>query len=55
MLASLGAEEARAAVVDGEARVTCEFCGRVYVFTAGEVEHLLAGPVADVEPPGLLQ
>lgn len=55
MLASLGADEARAAVVDGEARVTCEFCGRSYSFTGQDVEQLLEIPAADVEASERLQ
>ena len=55
MLVSLGAEEARAAVVDGEARVVCEFCGTAYAFTGEEVESLLATPVPDVEAADRLQ
>lgn len=55
MLASLGTEEARAAVVDDEARVTCEFCGRSYGFSAEDIEQLLAAPVSDLGPPERLQ
>ena len=44
MLRSLGPEEARAAVIDGAARVRCEFCGERYEFTQGEVETLLSLP-----------
>ncbi len=42
MLVSLGQEEARAAVDagDGEAKVTCEFCGQEYRFDGGKVEEL---------------
>ena len=55
MLVSLGAEEARAAVVDGEANVVCEFCGTSYAFTAGEIDRLLEAPAADVEAADRLQ
>ena len=55
MLVSLGAEEARAAVVDGEAKVVCEFCGTSYAFTAGEIDRLLEAPAADVEAADRLQ
>ncbi|WP_343226412.1 Hsp33 family molecular chaperone HslO [Luteimonas sp. S4-F44] len=55
MLVSLGETEARAAAVDGEASVTCEFCGRVYRFSADEIENLLAAPVASGEASDRLQ
>ncbi|MFP7722110.1 Hsp33 family molecular chaperone HslO [Lysobacter sp. A3-1-A15] len=42
MLASLGADEARAAVIDGQAEVRCEFCGQRYSFDPADVERLLA-------------
>ena len=50
MLASLGGEEARAAVDagDGEARVRCEFCGQEYRFDGGQVEHLLRDAAAEM-------
>ena len=40
MLTSLGAEEAHAALADGEAVVRCEFCGRSYRFSPGEIAGL---------------
>ena len=55
MLASLGTEEARAAVIDGAARVRCEFCGERYAFSSGEVEALLADHESAVEAPGRVQ
>lgn len=55
MLRSLGAEEARAAVIDGAARVRCEFCGERYEFSAPEVEELLAAPSADTPAPDRVQ
>lgn len=55
MLVSLGPEEARGAVIDGEAKVVCEFCGARYAFTQDEVETLLAAPAADVEAAERLQ
>ncbi len=55
MLASLGDEEARAAVIDGEARIICEFCGQSYVFTPDQVEALLALPTTPLDPPERLQ
>lgn len=42
MLRSLGPEEARAAVIDGAARVQCEFCGEAYRFEPAQVEALFA-------------
>ena len=50
MLASLGPEEARAAVVagDGEARVRCEFCGQEYRFDGGQIEQLLRAAAAEM-------
>ena len=55
MLRSLGAEEARAAVIDGAARIRCEFCGERYEFTAGKVEELLAAPSPDTPAPDRVQ
>ncbi len=55
MLRSLGAEEARAAVIDGAARIRCEFCGARYEFTAGQVEELLAAPSTDTPAPDRVQ
>jgi len=49
MLVSLGADEARAAVVDGEVKVICEFCGTPYRFTAEAIEHLIQAPEIDME------
>ena len=55
MLLSLGAEEARAAVIDGEARIVCEFCGQTYLFTPDQIEALLATPAANLDAPERLQ
>jgi molecular chaperone Hsp33 len=55
MLASLGADEARAALVDGKAEVICEFCGRHYTFGAEEIDQLLEAPEVDVEVSDRLQ
>lgn len=41
MLLSLGAEEARAAVIEGEALIHCDFCGQAYRFDTGQIEALL--------------
>ncbi|WP_202844293.1 Hsp33 family molecular chaperone HslO [Luteimonas saliphila] len=55
MLRSLGGGEARAAVIDGAARIRCEFCGERYAFTRAEVEDLVAGPEADLAAPERVQ
>ncbi|WP_101924908.1 MULTISPECIES: Hsp33 family molecular chaperone HslO [Luteimonas] len=55
MLLSLGAEEARAAVIDGEARIICEFCGQSYRFTPAEIETLLSLPSTPLDAPERLQ
>lgn len=55
MLASLGADEARAAVIGGQAQVRCEFCGQTYRFDAAQVEALLATAASELEPPPRLQ
>lgn len=41
MLANLGPDEARAALSDGVAEVSCDFCGQSYRFDAGQIEELL--------------
>lgn len=43
MLVNLGPDEARAAVIEGEAVVHCDFCGQAYRFDAPQIEQLLAG------------
>jgi molecular chaperone Hsp33 len=40
MLAALGAEEAHAALADGEAVVRCEFCGQSYRFSPEQIGGL---------------
>ena len=57
MLVSLGSEEADAAVAagDGEARVTCEFCGQDYRFDAAQVATLFAQAAAAHPSPAALQ
>ena len=55
MLQSLGPAEARAAVIDGAARIRCEFCGQRYAFAPAEVEALVAGPGADLPAPDRVQ
>lgn len=54
MLASLGRAEAEAALVDGTARIRCEFCGQSYDFDAAGVHALFTPAGAPMEaPPGL--
>lgn len=55
MLASLGREEAEAALVDGTtATVHCEFCGQAYVFDSADVHALFTAPRSPMTaPPGL--
>lgn len=55
MLHSLGTAEAEAAVIDGAARVQCEFCGERYAFSPAEVARLFSLPDALSEPPERLQ
>ena len=55
MLCSLGADEARAAVIDGAARIRCEFCGARYEFRPEAVESLLAAPAIDIPAPERVQ
>ncbi len=57
MLVSLGSAEAAAAVDagDGEARVTCEFCGQDYRFDAAQMATLFAQAAAAHPSPAALQ
>lgn len=55
MLGALGADEARAAVIDGAARVRCEFCGERYAFDQAQVEALLAEEAPTLEAPARVQ
>lgn len=57
MLVSLGEDEARAAVIDGQAQVHCDFCGKEYAFSPDEVEALFSqAPAAPTAPgPSALQ
>lgn len=55
MLQSLGEEEARAAVIDGAARIRCEFCGERYELGPADVAALFSGPTADTEAPARVQ
>lgn len=55
MLASLGKDEAEAAVIDGAARVQCEFCGQQYGFKPEEVSALFEGSATRQDAPERLQ
>lgn len=55
MLQSLGAAEAHAALMDGQAEVRCEFCGRQYLFNPTEIEALFALPPVGMPGPERLQ
>ncbi|MGH8031446.1 MAG: Hsp33 family molecular chaperone HslO [Luteimonas sp.] len=55
MLQSLGIDEARAAVIDGSARVHCEFCGQHYAFAAIEVDALFIRASSQMQAPERLQ
>lgn len=55
MLESLGEEEAVAAVIDGAARVRCEFCGQAYMFDRAAIDALFTPAGRPMAPPDLLQ
>ncbi|WP_430540554.1 Hsp33 family molecular chaperone HslO [Pseudoxanthomonas sacheonensis] len=55
MLQSLGAEEAHAALADGQAEVRCEFCDQRYIFSAREIDELFALPPVGIQAPERLQ
>ena len=55
MLQSLGENEARATVIDGAARIQCEFCGQRYVFGPDEIEGLFLPPGPTLDAPERLQ
>ena len=55
MLHSLGEDEARAALADGQADVRCEFCGQRYLFTDVQVEELFRLAGVEVQAPERLQ
>lgn len=55
MIASLGPDEARASVVDGEVHVVCEFCGQDYRFSPDEVETMLRTAADAVASPERMQ
>ncbi len=55
MLESLGVEEARAAVIDGSARIRCEFCGQAYRFEGAEIDALFTNQGLLMKAPERLQ
>ena len=55
MLHSLGEDEARAALADGQADVRCEICGQRYLFTDVQVEELFSLAGVEVQAPERLQ
>lgn len=55
MLASLGREEAEAALIEGTARIRCEFCGQAYEFDAAGVHALFTDPARPMDAPPRLQ
>lgn len=55
MLESLGVEEARAAVIDGSARIRCEFCGQAYRFEGAEIDALFTDQGLLMKAPERLQ
>ena len=55
MLTALGREEADAAVIDGLAKVRCEFCGQAYQFRQSDIDALFTRRQAPMEAPPRLQ
>jgi len=55
MFESLGAEEARAAVIDGVARVRCEFCGQSHAFGPDEIDALFTDARRPMAAPDRIQ
>ena len=55
MLHSLGVAEARAALVEDQAEIRCEFCGQRYLFSAAAIEELFASPLVGMQAPERLQ
>jgi molecular chaperone Hsp33 len=52
---TLGVEEAMASVIDGQAEVVCEFCGKAYAFTSDELSQVFERPSATVPSPDSIQ
>lgn len=55
MLQALGPAEARAAVIDGQATVRCEFCGRTWRFEREAIDALFTTEQAPLQAPERLQ
>lgn len=55
MLQSLGPDEARAALIDGSARIRCEFCGETYRFDAAQIDALFTPGERPMAAPERLQ
>jgi molecular chaperone Hsp33 len=55
VLVSLGADEARAAVIDGLARIRCEFCGQAWEFDQRGVDALFTDERRPMQAPQRLQ
>lgn len=55
MLTAIGEEEARLAAETGEAEIRCEFCGRLYVFSAAAVANLFTDRGLELQPPPRVQ
>ena len=51
MLASLGRDEAEAALIDGTATVRCEFCGQAYSFDAAGIHALFTETQRPMDAP----
>lgn len=55
MLESLGADEAYAALADGEASIRCEFCGRTYHFDRSDLDAIFTTSSLQSPAPEQLQ
>lgn len=54
-LRTLGSAEAHAAIIDGHARIRCEFCGQEYSFDQAGVDALFTVPGVAMQAPERLQ
>ncbi len=54
MLQSLGEAEARGALIDGSARIRCEFCGQDYRFLPADIHSLFTPAGRPMQAPGQL-
>lgn len=52
---TLGQEEALASVIDGQAEVICEFCGKAYTFSPADLSQIFERPSATVALPDSVQ